>query len=296
MRYFADAMLLLCTLLWGLTFSLVKDSLSETGPFLLNFLRFSGACAFLIPWSLARGGRIAISAWKRALPLALALTAGFAFQTAGLVETEAHRSAFLTQMLVLFTPFLQLALNRKRIGLGTALGIVVVLPGLYFLLSPSSVLEAGRGDFLSLACAFCFAVYIVLLDNVSQKETLTDIVQVQVYLTALFSGLIVLFSGETAPASLSWSYVGSIAYLVLATTILTTFLQSRFQKDSTPARAAVLFCMEPVFGAVFAAYLRGEQMGMRGYVGAGLVLLGVLLSELWTARKGPGSGQGKLQE
>lgn len=278
-------MLLLCTLLWGLTFTLVKDSLNETGPFLLNFLRFGGAAGILLVVSLLGGGRISWSAWRRAFPLALALTAGFAFQTAGLVETQAHRSAFLTQMLVLFTPFLQLALNRKRIGAGTALGIVIVLPGLYLLLSPSSVLEANRGDFLSLACALCFAVYIVILDGVSQEESLFDIVQVQVYLTAVFSGLIALASGEKAPAAVSGSYVFSILYLILATTILTTFLQSRFQKESTPSRAAVLFSMEPVFGAVFAAAILGEKMGARGFAGAGLILAGVLVSELWTRRE-----------
>lgn len=282
MRYFADAMLLVCTLLWGLTFSLVKDSLSETGPFLLNFLRFGGAAAILLTVSLFRGGRIAFSAWRRAFPLAVALTAGFAFQTAGLVETRAHRSAFLTQMLVLFTPFLQLAFNHKRIGPGTALGILIVLPGLYFLLSPSAVLEVSHGDMLSLGCAVCFAVYIVILDGVSQKETLFDIVQVQVYLTALFSGIIALLSSERAPDSLSGTYIGSITYLILATTILTTFLQARYQKESTPSRAAVLFSMEPVFGAAFAFAILGEQMGMRAFAGAGLILAGVLVSELWT--------------
>lgn len=276
-------MLLLCTLLWGLTFSLVKDSLAEVGPFLLNFLRFGGAAAVLLAVSLLRGGRIAFSAWRRGFPLAAALTAGFAFQTAGLVETTAHRSAFLTQMLVLFTPFLQLAFNHKRVGAGTALGVLIVLPGLYFLLSPSSVLEIGHGDMLSLACAFCFAVYIVVLDGVSQKETLFDIVQVQVYLTALFSGILALVSRETAPREMSGVTLGSIAYLILATTILTTFLQARYQKESTPSRAAVLFSMEPVFGAFFAYLLLGEQMGKRAFAGAGLILLGVLVSELWTA-------------
>lgn len=292
MRLFADSMLLLCTLLWGLTFSLVKGGLEETGPFLLNFLRFAGGSALLLVWSLLRGGRIAWGAWRGGTLLGIALALGFAFQTAGLVYTQAHRSAFLTQMLVLFTPFLQLVLRRKAIGRATALGVLIVLPGLYLLLSPSRVFEPNAGDALSLACAFCFAVYIVLLDGVSRQHTLFDIVQVQVYVTAFLSGVIVLFSGETAPASLSWNYGLSISYLILATTIATTFLQSRYQKESTPARAAVLYSLEPVFGALFAAWIRSEEMGLRGAAGAGLILAGVLVSELFSVERASSAREG----
>jgi drug/metabolite transporter (DMT)-like permease len=44
--------------------------------------------------------------------------------------------------------------------------------------------------------------------------------------------------------------------------------------------AAVLFALEPVWTALFAALVLGERMSRRDVGGAALVLLGILVSEL----------------
>merc|ERR1711924_402034 len=42
--------------------------------------------------------------------------------------------------------------------------------------------------------------------------------------------------------------------------------------------AAVIFALDPVYGAFFAYLLQGEQLGRSGYVGVVLVLAAVLIS------------------
>lgn len=57
-------------------------------------------------------------------------------------------------------------------------------------------------------------------------------------------------------------------------------LQNLLQPYTTPTHTALIFAAEPVWAAIFAYLLRGEQLTTRGYLGAALILAGMLLSEI----------------
>ena len=57
-------------------------------------------------------------------------------------------------------------------------------------------------------------------------------------------------------------------------------LQSVYQKDTTASRAGLIFTLEPVFSAVFAFFLLGERLGLKGYIGAALMLASLFVMEL----------------
>jgi drug/metabolite transporter (DMT)-like permease len=52
------------------------------------------------------------------------------------------------------------------------------------------------------------------------------------------------------------------------------------QKDTTTVKAALIYAMEPVFAAVFSYLLLAEILGCLGVLGGGLILSGMLCSEL----------------
>jgi drug/metabolite transporter (DMT)-like permease len=70
-----------------------------------------------------------------------------------------------------------------------------------------------------------------------------------------------------------------MAYLIVFATVITMWLQNRFQGDTAPTRAAVIFAMEPVVAGVLAYIVRNEQLGAVGLAGAACILTGLLLSE-----------------
>ena len=76
------------------------------------------------------------------------------------------------------------------------------------------------------------------------------------------------------------SVLVTMLYLTIFATVLTTFVQTKFQKDTTPTRAAIIFTIEPVWACIYAYFILGETMGPLGIVGGGLIVAGVLLSEL----------------
>jgi drug/metabolite transporter (DMT)-like permease len=57
-------------------------------------------------------------------------------------------------------------------------------------------------------------------------------------------------------------------------------IQTRAQREVSPTRTAVIFTMEPVFAGLFGFLLAGERLSGRGWLGAGLILAGMLIAEL----------------
>ena len=71
----------------------------------------------------------------------------------------------------------------------------------------------------------------------------------------------------------------SMLYLTLFATVLTTYVQTRYQKETTPTRAVIIFALEPVIASIVAYVALSEEMGILGIVGGALIVGGVLLSE-----------------
>jgi drug/metabolite transporter (DMT)-like permease len=71
----------------------------------------------------------------------------------------------------------------------------------------------------------------------------------------------------------------TVGYLTFLATLLTTWVQTRYQKETTPTRAVVIFSVEPVIATGVAYLLLGETLGVLGMLGGLLILAGVLLSE-----------------
>jgi drug/metabolite transporter (DMT)-like permease len=68
--------------------------------------------------------------------------------------------------------------------------------------------------------------------------------------------------------------------MALVATVVTFLFQTWAQQRMPATHAAILFALEPVFTAIFAAIFLGERMSGGDWVGAILVLAGILVSEL----------------
>ena len=57
------------------------------------------------------------------------------------------------------------------------------------------------------------------------------------------------------------------------------------QKYTTPTHTGLIFSLEPVFSALFAYLFMNELLSIQGYIGALLILSGVILAEIKVKRK-----------
>ncbi len=282
-------MLLGVTIVWGSTFPAVKHALEHISPAALVACRFSVASLAFAALRPRRVMTIPRTTWMEGGVLGLIMGLAYLAQTTGLQGTSAARSGFLTALYVLFTPPIQLLLGRGRPTLSSLAGVLVVFPGLYLLALPPGAdafsLAAGfssglsSGDLLTILCALLFAFYVVLMDVSSRRHESDALTFVQLFMTALLSLLLAPLL-ETTEIELSFGLASSLVYLGVFASLGAVWIQTRYQKLTTPTRASIIFSMEALFAALMAAWWLDDHLRFEEKAGGGLIVLGVLLSEI----------------
>jgi len=270
------------TVFWGSSFTAVKMGLDGTSAIGLVAYRFTLASIVFVLVAPGVLKELRSPGFIHGLILAVVLYFGYVLQTMGLEMTTASRSAFVTSLHAAFVPLFCLAIFRKFPARTTVIGLGIAMVGLYFLLvKPSEFrnFEINKGDLLTFLCALAWALYIVLLPIYSRKSQLRPIIFGQIVGLAGLCWLVLACQGEMPTISTERSF-GMIVYLAILCTLLTVYLQTRYQRYTSSPRAAVIYTLEPVCAALIAFLFLKETMAPREFLGAGLILSGVLFSEL----------------
>ncbi len=291
-KYKSEAILILVTLLWGATFVFVKEALNDISSMAFIAIRFFIAGLILLPFMIRK--KFTKDTTQAGILLGFLLFMGFAAQTVGLKYTSATRSGFLTGTAVIMIPLLQVLIEKRAPTKGVIIGTILVLIGISFLSSGgTSILNLFQdiganfnlGDSLTLLCAVFFALYIIYLYVETVKYDFWILLFLQIITTAVLSVIFLfLFSFadlEQIRINVNSNLISTILYTSIFATLITTALQTKYQKNVTPAKAGIIFSFEPIFAAVFAFFILGEKITNFGYLGAGLIILGLLVSELY---------------
>ena len=197
-------------------------------------------------------------------------------QTAGLAETPASVSGFITGMYVVATPVFAALILRSRIGGITWAAVVVAMVGLAVLTLGG--LSVGYGEALIFVAAMIYALHIVGLGAWSQPQQALGMSIVQLIVITVICTLCTAPNGIVLPDRLDdWL---SILYMAVFAGAAAMIGQTWAQAHLPPTRAAIIMSMEPVFAALFAVLLGGESMTIRMVVGGLLVLAAMLMAEL----------------
>lgn len=284
-RVRADLALLFCSLVWGGTFIVVKDALADVSIFTYLAVRFalSAAVMAILFWRTLRAidGR---TIWAGA-QIGFFMFGGYAFQTTGLKFTTASKAAFITGSSVVLVPIFLAAFGRRRINVWVWLGALSALVGLYFLMIPPEGFGSlNRGDAIALGCAVMFALHVIFIGHYVERHAVGSLSFLQVATTALLATIAVplLSSAGWEAPKLVWS--GQLIFAVLITAIGSTVVGFSFQtwaqQYTTPTHTAIFISLEPVFAVLTAWIVAHERLSGRVWLGAGLILLGIVLAEL----------------
>ena len=273
--------LLAAAAIWGITFPLVKDALDDVSPFEFLAIRFTIATLVLC----ALSPRAAREALRRAgarggLIAGILLALGHAFQTIGLQHTFSGNAGFITGLYVVFTPLLAALLLRRRPPAIVAFGVVLTALGLALmsLRLANGVPRFNGGDLLVLVCAVLYAGQIVTLARYSPESDPRVLTIQQLGVTALFFALLMPTQPVTAPnTSAVWV---ALLMTALGSSVFGISVQTWAQAHVPPTRAAVIFSMEAPFAALAGFVLADERLATRAWIGAALILAGMLIVEL----------------
>ncbi len=278
-------MLIAITVIWGLTFALIKKSLESVQPFVFMAWRFWLAALVMGALSARRLRHIDWPIMRDGLLLGVLLYASYSFQTFGLQHTTAGNAGFITGLFIVFTPLLSAIFLRHRLDPKSIAAVVVAVIGLAVLsLQPGIGIRIG--DALVLACAFLYSVHIILMDGFVKKYDLVLLTFVQMLILAVaFTASGLIFEKFTVPdTGFAWMTIAICGVLASAAAF---YVQGYAQRILTPVRTSMVLIMEPVFSVVFGIIILGEHLTWRSWLGCALIFAGMVLTEiplerLWT--------------
>jgi len=283
-----------CSLIWGVTFVVVKNALDHTSPFIFLAVRFTIAAALMAlfrPQVLARIDGQEIFAGMR---LAFFMFAGYCFQTAGLQYTTASNSGFVTGSSVVLVPLLLGVFWGRRLTKWIYGGAFAALIGLYFLTVPEEGLRfLNRGDVLTFVAAGFYAVHIILVGEYTQEHSVSALSLIQVAGCAVMAwpltGAAAAIHWQPVRFDWGWGLGASIGICAVFATAVAFTVQLWAQQFTSPGHAAILFALEPVFAVITSYFVLHERLSARSMRGAGLVVAGIVIAELLGAPAAPES-------
>ena len=280
----SDLLLLLVALIWGLGFVAQRVGMDHLGPYAFNGIRFllGGVC--LLPLAL-RSQHLPSLTPGRQIPLLAAgtaagvvLFAGATLQQVGIQYTTAGKAGFITGLYVVIVPIIGLFF-RQSTSSGTWLGAILATIGMY-LLSVRGIMTIDPGDLLVLAGAVFWALHVLLLSYLSPRTAPIRLAMVQFFVCGLLSLLVALFV-ETITLNAIRQAAVPIFYGGVISVGAGYTLQVVVQRKAHPAHAAILLSLESAFAALGGWWLLNEYLTLRGMIGCGLMLAGMLISQLW---------------
>lgn len=294
----ADILLFITAAIWGFAFVAQRVGMDHVGPLTFNGIRFALGALALLPLvvhlekkrsasyqgvdkkKLAYGGGM----------LGLALFCGATLQQVGLAGPQlaafgfeastAGKAGFITGLYVVFVPIFGLFL-AQRTGWGTWLGASMAVIGMY-LLSVTADLTISFGDMLILVGALFWAGHVLLIGKLSPGMDGVDAIKlstVQFAACAVLSLIGAVLTEEITLIGIQGAGL-AIAYGGLMSVGVAYTLQVVAQRDAQPAHAAIILSLEAVFAAIGGWMMLGEILTVRAMIGCGLMLAGMVLSQL----------------
>jgi len=286
--------LVIVVLAWGTTFPAMKDLTATFSPVWIILVRFALATLLLAPF-LWRARRADLAS---GVLLGLVLFFCYLCQVEGLALTSSNRNAFICGLNVLVVPLLGIVggrLPERRI----VFALLLAIAGLAFLCWDGGAW--GRGDTLALLAALFFGVYVKIMEIRTRRAlrlmsvTASQIATVAACATVwLLVREVPLGAARLEDGANYWSYIGihlaqywpNFAYLGVICTAAIISMQAWGQARTSANEAAVIYAFEPGAAAFFGFFWLGEALSARGWLGAALLISGMIVSQ-WNAESRP---------
>jgi drug/metabolite transporter (DMT)-like permease len=304
--------LVFVTLLWGVSFPLAKDWQDAAGgcpggPLLSSLtliaLRMLAALVLLVAVRPRLLRDASCRAHVTGVLIGSSFVVGFTLQLVGLAWTTPARSAFITSLGSAWTPLLAWACLRIPVSRPALVGLLLGILGsavLAFKNGPDLGAEwaVGRGEVLTLFASIVFAVQILLLDRLGRRAEpahLSVAFLATGGIVALLAAIAMAAGGTGVGPWLDWTasmlrdrtMLIELVVLIVFPTVLAFHLMNVYQPRVAASRAALIYLLEPLFGAAFSVPRGQDELTAGLVLGGALILGGNILVELPIWRRAP---------
>ena len=275
-------------LMGALNYVASKYVISDISPTSLLFYRWFSALIILTPFVL-KGFISEFKAIKRNMGIltivAVSSVGAAFFCNYSLKYTTSTNTAIVTSVFPVFVLFLGVVIHKDKLQKIQLFSMILALVGAVIIISHGHILRGidglfhNIGDFIALASAISLAIYCISVKSKPKNISLNSFA----YSTLLIGTILILplylcdvfYFGNTF--KLNVPNVSVIIFLGLGVSIIGMMIMNVTVLKIGSNIISILFYATPLFTAMMAVTVLGEQFEAFHFVGMGLIIAGVNL-------------------
>ena len=292
-----NLILLFAAIIWGFAFVAQVISVgSGLGPVSFNAIRFMLGAVALIPVILIfdRKGK---SFFNKETVIGSLVSGVLLFSAANLqqyaltINANPGFAGFITALYTVWTPIAYFVFFKKKTTANVWAAVGIALLGFYLLcMTDGGGISFGVDVVILLISTFFWTAQILAVDRFVEKVSPLMLSFGQFFVCATLSFIYAfIFERETMTVSAISGSMWSILYCGLLSVGVAYTLQVVGQKMTNPVFAVIIMSTESVFSAVGGvlwnlivpvAFHINQDISPIGYIGCGVIFLGVILSQI----------------
>ncbi|GFP90822.1 uncharacterized transporter af_0788 [Phtheirospermum japonicum] len=286
------------TIIYASNIPVVKEVEAIIDPEAFTAVRFAVAAIPFIPFVFR--ARVDSHTRNAGIELGFWVSLGYILQALGLLTSDAGRASFLCMFTVIVVPLIDGMLG-SAVPARTWFGAVMSIIGVAMLESSGS--PPCIGDLLNFLSAVSFGIHMLRTEHISRstkRENFLPLLGYEVCVVAFLSTAWYFIQGWVSGRiqdwdPFSWTFATVLdstssfpwvpaLYTGIFSTGLCLWVEMSAMCDVSATETAIIYGLEPVWGAGFAWVLLGERWGLTGWIGAALVLGGSLTVQIMGAK------------
>ena len=289
----ADGLLLLTVLFWGVNFSVVKFALAALPPLAFNGVRFLVASVAMLILARATGHRFNFRRRHIVYLIGLGLLGNTAYQLFfifGIANTTADNSSLILATVPAWVALIGTIVGVERVEIKGWLGVGLSLAGIILIILGSNRQSqfhfggaALRGDVLVLLATLCWSSYTLLTRPIMRHYSSAAVTG----FSTMMGTIPLLLLATPSLLRLNWSEVPPAAWAALVFSgifgiALAYFFWNYGVSRLGSARTALYSNLTPPLALLTAWLWLGETLTLQQWAGGLLALIGVVLARRFT--------------
>ena len=280
-------LLVIASLVWGSTFVPQKIAMDFWSPLQFTSFRFLLGGLILLLFINIKDIKInnKIGFISSSLASALILAIAALFQQIGIVTTSATNAGFYTSLYVIIVPLIGIFLFKIPHWSIWPCVIICFFGSVLLGTSDGDLfsLNLKYGDIWIISSAVFWAIHLYIVSYSVARFPVLIFSILQFILCGIFLLLYGIFFQSSS--IFSFEHVDilgffTLVYCSVGSVCIGFTLQMFGQKLVPPTSAALIMSSEAIFAAIFGWLILSELLNFRGFFGASLILLGIILVQI----------------